>query len=72
MAGDADRQSITLDDSERNRLHGTWSRSGKNLILTIMDSKRSPTMQQIELRPEQVETLVTFLSDTLARRPTDR
>jgi hypothetical protein len=74
--GKADRQSINLDDGERNRLHANWSRSGKNLILTIMDShpypSKEPMMRQVELRPQQVAELITFLSETLADSPTDR
>ena len=71
-----DRSVVNLDDGERNRLHAIWSRSGKNLILTITDShpgpSNAPMQRQVELAPAQVEDLISFLSETLARRPTDR
>lgn len=66
-----DRPVIELDDDENRRLHATWSRSGKRLIVTATTSNWAKPMQ-VELRPDQVERLIEFLSDTVAREPGDR
>lgn len=55
---------IALEDDESGRFHATWSRSGKRLIVTV--SSRG-ARAQVELRPEQVEALGSFLSE----RPND-
>ena len=49
---------IELEDAESNRLHATWSRSRKHLIVTVM--KRG-CHAQVELTSEQVEALMNFL-----------
>jgi hypothetical protein len=56
-----DRSAITLDDDETRRIHATWSRSGKRLILSIHKTGWSDAYQQVQLRPEQVEELREFL-----------
>lgn len=48
-----------FDDDEGARLHATWSRSGKRLIVTV---SRRGNYVGVELRPEQVEELAAFLS----------
>jgi hypothetical protein len=62
---------IELDDGENRRLHATWSRSGKRLIVTATTSSWDKSMQ-VELRPDQVERLIEFLSGTVVREPGDR
>jgi hypothetical protein len=62
---------LQLDDGESRRLHATWSRSGKHLIVTATTVSWEKPMQ-VELRPDQVERLIEFLSQTVAREPGDR
>ena len=66
-----DRPVIELDDGESRRLHAMWSRSGKHLLLTVTTARWDKPVQ-VELRPDQVERLIEFLSGTLAREPGDR
>ena len=49
---------IELEDAESNRLHATWSRSRKHLIVTVM---KRDCHAQVELTSEQVEALMNFL-----------
>ena len=70
MAKD-DRPVIQFDDAENRRLHATWSRSGKHLIVTATTSRWENPMP-VELRLDQVERLIEFLSGTVAREPRDR
>jgi hypothetical protein len=55
----AEQQVAQFDDDEGGRLHATWSRSGKRLIVTVT---RRGSRAQVELRPAQVEELATFLA----------
>jgi hypothetical protein len=57
--GAGEHESVDLVDDEGGRLCGTWSRSGKRLIVTV---NRRGSWAQVELRPEQVEDLVAFLA----------
>jgi hypothetical protein len=57
-----DRPVIVLDDDESKRLHATWSRSGKRLIVTVTTKTFGTPYAQVELRPEQVAELRDFLS----------
>jgi hypothetical protein len=57
--GAGEHESVDLVDDEGGRLSGTWSRSGKRLIVTV---NRRGSWAQVELRPEQVEDLVAFLA----------
>lgn len=57
---EAERRWIDIDDDEGRRLHATWSRSGKRLVVTVTTTQ---AQTQVELRPEQVVALATFLSD---------
>jgi hypothetical protein len=50
---------IVLEGDEDMGLHATWSRSGKRLILTISGRRGRA---QVELRPDQVEDLATWLA----------
>jgi hypothetical protein len=60
-----DRQSLTLEDDDGRQLHATWSRSRKRLIVTVT----SPQAQtQLELRPEQADNLVQFVSEGALNR----
>src|SRR4051812_3203489 len=61
-----DREVVQLDDDEGGRLHATWSRSGKRLILTV---HRRADWGQGELRPEQVAELAAFLAEPRPRTP---
>jgi hypothetical protein len=65
------RRPITIDDDENRRLHAIWSRSGKRLIVTATTPSWSE-YRQVELRPEQVEELIQFLTETLASDPADQ
>jgi hypothetical protein len=67
-----ERKTITLDDPEGLRLHAGWSRSGARLGLAILRQAPQRDYHQVELRPEQVEELIQFLSETLASDPGDR
>jgi hypothetical protein len=58
---EAARHPITIDDDEGRRLHATWSRSGKRLIITVTTSQAHA---QLEMTPEQVEALAAFLSES--------
>lgn len=53
------QQVAQFDDDEGGRLHATWSRSGKRLIVTVT---RRGNRAQVELRPDQVEELAAFLA----------
>jgi hypothetical protein len=66
-----DRPVLQLDDGEHRRLHATWSRSGKHLILTVTTASWEKSVQ-VELRPDQVERLTEFLSQTVAREAGER
>jgi len=66
-----ERRPITLDDDENRRFHAIWSRSGKRLIVSVSTTMWSES-RQVELRPEQVEALVAFLTETVASAPADR
>ena len=66
-----ERHVIQLDDGENGRLHPIWSRSGKHLIVTATTPGVGQLMQ-VELRPDQVEELIEFLSETVALQPADR
>ena len=52
---------ITLEDDESRRLNATWSRSRKRLIVTVTTTQ---SHAQVELRPDQVEALAEFLSES--------
>jgi hypothetical protein len=65
-------RTITLDDPDGLRLYGVWSRSGAHLGLSIWKEAPMRDHQEIELRPEQVEELIEFLTETLAEPPADR
>jgi hypothetical protein len=59
----ANLRSITLDDEpQRRRLHATWSRSAKNLIVTVGTPDFRST-EQVELSRQQVESLAAFLAE---------
>jgi hypothetical protein len=66
-----ERRAIEFDDDDNGRLRAVWSRSGKNLIVTGT-TRRWDKFVQVELRPEQVETLIAFLAETVALQPRDR
>jgi hypothetical protein len=65
-----DRRVITLDDGDHGRFYAVWSRSGKRLIVTVWNPLSSEH-RQIELLPEQVETLIQYLTETVPRGPAD-
>jgi hypothetical protein len=66
-----ERRAIQFDDHENKVLHAVWSRSGKHLIVTAT-TPRWDAPAQVELRPDQLEQLIAFLSDTVALQPQDR
>jgi len=67
-----DRRVIVLDGRENSHLHAAWSRSGKHLIVTVSKTAWSDGYQQVELRPDQLEELRDYLSETIALNPPDR
>ncbi len=73
MTKQSERRPVVLDDDENHRLHAIWSRSGKRLIVTVHDrSWQADRFAQVELRPDQVEELIGFLSKTVASASADR
>jgi hypothetical protein len=66
------RRAIQFDDSERNRLNATWSRSGKRLIVSVLPRGSWDRAAQVELEPEQVEGLLRFLDETVREPPAER
>jgi hypothetical protein len=66
-----ERHALQLDDDENRRLHAVWSRSGKRLIVTATTQQWGEE-RQVELRPEQVTTLIQFLSETVGQEASDR
>jgi hypothetical protein len=67
-----DRQSIQLEDGERNLLDAEWSRSGKHLIVSVVPRGAWDGAAQVELTPEQLGRLQRFLADTRELPPVDR
>lgn len=67
-----ERPTLTLDDPEGLQLHAVWSRSGAHLGLAIWKTPPISDYHQVELRPDQVEQLIRFLTETLASDPGDR
>jgi hypothetical protein len=59
-----ERPVVEFEDTEHNRLHATWSRSGKRLILSVIGRGRWDEAKQVELDPEQVQELRTLLDET--------
>jgi len=62
---------ITVEDPNGLRLHAVWSRSGARLGLSL-SKPNGDDYSQIELRPEQVQTLADFLAETAASPAADR
>jgi hypothetical protein len=54
-----DRPAMTLDNEDDERLHATWTRTGR-LVLTVTDP-RFRELRQVALRSDQVEELIKFL-----------
>ena len=52
---------LVIDDGRGQRLHVTWSRSGRRLIATIVRPSHRPS--QCCLSREQVDALSIFLAD---------
>ncbi len=67
-----DRGVIRLDDGEDNIFHGTWSRSGKHLLVTVAPQGSWSPAVHVELTPAQLESLRRFLGETLPLSPSDR
>jgi hypothetical protein len=61
------RPEIQLDDAEGHRLHATWSRSRKRLILSVGRREAPQRTEQVELDAEQAERLRLFIAE---KRPT--
>ena len=55
--------SLTVEDSGHSRLDVGLSRSGKRLIVTMSRPLWNDVPHQIELRPDQLQELVAFLTD---------
>jgi hypothetical protein len=58
------RPAIQIDDAEGNRLHATWSRSGKHLIVSVVPAGKGRQASQIELDGERLARLEEFLQET--------
>ena len=55
-----DRPTLKLDGDEERFIHATWSRSGKNVILSV--GKSWDEAEQVLLSPDQAAGLAEFLS----------
>jgi hypothetical protein len=66
-----EHRAITLDDGEQGRLYAIWSGSGKRLIMTVWNPISSDH-RQIQLQSDQVESLIEFLTETVANAPAER
>ena len=60
-----DYRGTVLTDEEKNRLEAVWSRSGKRLIVSLYKTQPFDALSQIEVRPDQVQELIDFLTETL-------
>jgi hypothetical protein len=63
---------LMLDDPAGLRLQALWSRSGARAGIAIWEHSNASDYRQIELTPDQVEQLITYLTETLASEPADR
>ena len=66
------RHSISLDDPNGLRLEALWSRSGTTLLCTVWRIDPKQLQLQMAFRPDQIEELVEFFAETLAKSPADR
>jgi hypothetical protein len=62
MAKQADRPAIKVTGEEDQILHATWSRSGKNMVLTVAPNRHSDDFQQVLLSTTQAADLARFLA----------
>jgi hypothetical protein len=64
-----DNRTLTLDDPDGWKLRVVWSRSHKRAGLSMEKNTGRPVeFRQMELRPEQIEELIDFLTETLPGR----
>jgi hypothetical protein len=56
-----DRPVLALTGEESHILHATWSRSKKNVIVTVARDAHWTAYQQALLTPDQAEQLARFL-----------
>lgn len=57
------RPSLAVEDSGHSRLEVGLSRSGKRLIVTMSGPLWNDVPHQIELRPDQLQELIAFLTE---------
>ena len=57
-----ERPATQITGEEDHIVHATWSRSGKNLILTVARNASWVDYQQVLLTPSQAEDLSRFLA----------
>ncbi len=57
-----ERPSIRIEGDDHRFIDAQWSRSWKRLIITVRRGGDWDTAQQVELTPEQVQELASFLS----------
>ena len=65
MATDEQHPTILVFDRDENRLHATWSKSMKSLIVTVGPSNPAGReWRQVFLDPEQAAQLRDFIART--------
>lgn len=59
----AERPATQIVGEQGHVIHATWSRSGKNLIVTVAENAHWKGYQQVLLSSAQAEELVRFLRE---------
>jgi hypothetical protein len=67
-----ERRGLRLTDGERNVFDATWSRSGKRLIVTVAPRGNWDRAGQVELVPDQLESIRQLIDETVTRSPVTR
>jgi hypothetical protein len=57
-----ERPATQITGEEEHVVHATWSRSGKNLILTVARNAHWADYRQVLLSPQQADELSRFLA----------
>lgn len=56
-----DQPATQIEGEDEQVVHATWSRSGRNLILTVAKDAGFSASQQVLLSPEQATELADFM-----------
>lgn len=57
----ADQAAIHIEGENGRIVHATWSRSGRNLILTVSRDDGYSSSEQVLLSPEKTSDLAAFM-----------